>query len=121
MGRKKIFTEEQIKQNRTRQNMNNYNRILAGQTDKKRFNKSLEIIERFLLGAEKLNKSNANKITVETAKMEQLLRRAKDINLVVNIEASVSKMMTEKVVEETPMDDNKMTVIDESKLVEGEK
>jgi 23S rRNA A2030 N6-methylase RlmJ len=117
MGRKKVFTEEQIKENRTRQNIANYNRIIASQADKKRLNKSLETIERFLLGVEKLNKGSDNKITIDTSKMESLLRKAKDINLAVNIEASVRKMMTgEKV-----MEDSKMIVVDSPALVEGEK
>jgi hypothetical protein len=100
MGRPKIFTEEQIKQNRTRQNIANYNRILAAQGDKKRFTKSLDIIERYLMGVEKLNKTNDNKITVDISKLEQLLRKAKSINLAVKIEADVRKMMSEKVEED---------------------
>jgi 5'-deoxynucleotidase YfbR-like HD superfamily hydrolase len=97
MGRHKIYTDEQIKQNRALHNKANYNRILAAQSDKKRFVNSLDIIERFLDGVEKLNKVKESKITVETTKLEQLLKKAKAINMSVKIEADVRKMMSEKI------------------------
>jgi hypothetical protein len=97
MGRHKIFTEEQIKQNRALHNKANYNRILAAQSDKKRFVNSLEIIERFLDGVEKLNKVKESKITVETTKLELLVKKAKAINMSVKVEEDVRKMMAEKI------------------------
>jgi 5'-deoxynucleotidase YfbR-like HD superfamily hydrolase len=107
MGRHKIFTAEQIKQNRALHNKANYNRILAAQSDKKRFVNSLDIIERFLDGVEKLNKVKESKITIETAKLEQLLKKVKAINLAVKIEEDVRKMMSEKIAEETVKEEQK--------------
>jgi hypothetical protein len=121
MPRRKVFTEEQIKANRTRQNIANYNRILASQSDNKRFNKSIETIERYLLGVEKLNKTREFKIMIDTSKMESILRKAKQINLAIKIEADVRKIMAtesrsaesggEKV-HETALVDSKMSVAD---------
>jgi hypothetical protein len=104
MGKLKVYTEEQIKQNRSKQNKVYYNRVLAKQTDKKRFNKSLEIIERYLLGVEKLNKTNPEKITVESTKLEELLQKVKSLNLAVNIAENVNKIM-DLPAEEIPKND----------------
>jgi hypothetical protein len=96
MRRPKKLTAEQVKLNKTFQNKANYNRILAMQNDKKRFNNCCEIIERFLLGVEKLNEVNDEKITVDATKIELLLRKAKNINLNIAMENSVKKMMSDE-------------------------
>jgi hypothetical protein len=95
MGRpKKYFTPEQSKEMKNLYNKLYYNKALANQKDSKRFIKSCEIIERYLAGIEVVNKNIDEKITVDTSKIEQLLKKAKAINLAVNIENSVKNMMT---------------------------
>jgi hypothetical protein len=96
----KKFTDEELKAKITIQNQINYNRILASQSDQKRFNKSCEIIERFLLGVETLDKSNDEKITVNILKLETILRKAKTINLNIRMENSVEKIMKESLINE---------------------
>jgi hypothetical protein len=96
----KKFTDEELKAKKTIQNQINYNRILAAQSDKKRFNKSCEIIERFLLGVEVLNNHKDEKISVDTKKIEMLLRKAKAINLNIRMENSVEKIMKESLINE---------------------
>jgi endonuclease III len=124
MGRHKIFTEEQLKLNKSKQNIANYNRIIAGQTDRKRFNRTLEMLERYLLGVEKLNKTNENKIAVDINRMEQLLKKAKAINFAVKIEESVRKMMAaESVVEKSEEEEMKepsaRKIIGEGKVIDN--
>jgi hypothetical protein len=117
MGRKKIFTDEQLKVNKTLQNKANYNRIIAGQTDKKKYNRTLEMLDRYLDGVEKLNKTNEKKISVETVRLEQLLKKAKAINFAVRIEENVRKMMLEKS-EEEEVKEAKMKIVKEHAPIE---
>jgi hypothetical protein len=101
MGRpKKYYSVEQIQANKIIKNKLTYNKILASQTDKKRFNKSCDLILRYFSGVEILNKTHDDKITIETAQIEQILKKAKAINLAVNIENSVKKMIIHR--EEEP-------------------
>jgi hypothetical protein len=94
MGRpKKYYSAEEIQANKIIKNKLTYNKILASQTDKKRFIKSCDLILRYLSGVEVLNKNNDDKITIETGQIEQILKKAKAINLAVNIENSVKKMI----------------------------
>jgi hypothetical protein len=95
MGRNKKFATEELRLKKHTQNKANYNRLLALESDQKRFNKCCETIERFMCGVEKLNKINDEKITVNTARIEALLRRAKNINLNVRMENSVKMIMGE--------------------------
>jgi hypothetical protein len=89
MGRNKKFTEEELNLKKVAQNRANYNRILALESDQKRFNKCCEVIERFLLGVEALNKHKDEKISVNTMKIEMLLQKAKAINLNIQMENSL--------------------------------
>jgi endonuclease III len=119
MGRHKIFNEEQLKANKTKQNMANYNRIIAAQTDRKRFNRTLEMLERYLSGVEKLNKTNENKIAVDITRLEQLMKKAKAINFAVRIEETVRKMMLEKCEDEVKDPNMRKINEQEGKVVEN--
>jgi hypothetical protein len=110
MGRPKKLSPEQVKQNKTLQNKANYNRIIATQEDRKRFNNCCEIIERFLIGVEKVNRSSVDKISVDITKLEQLLRKAKNINLTIKMENSVNKIM-----EEPPSEAQRVLIKDQEK------
>jgi hypothetical protein len=92
MGRPRKYPLDQLKEIKTLYNKTNYNRILAIQPDLKRLNKSYDIVERYLDGVEKLNKTNERKIVVDTSKLVQLLKKANNINLNIRIEESVKKM-----------------------------
>jgi hypothetical protein len=92
MGRPTKYPLDQLKEIKTLYNKTNYNRILAIQPDLKRLTKSYGIVERYLDGVEKLNKTNERKIVVDTSKLTQLLKKANNINLNIRIEESVKKM-----------------------------
>jgi hypothetical protein len=99
MGRPKRLTKEQAEKNKIMQNKANYNRIIASQQDKKRFYNCCTTIERYLAGVEKINSTKNigdERILVDSEKLEQLLKRAKQINLNSRIYDSVSKIMSDK-------------------------
>jgi hypothetical protein len=98
MGRPRKYPLDQLKEIKTLYNKTNYNRILAIQPDLKRLTKSYGIVERYLDGVEKLNKTNDHKIVVDTSKLTQLLKTTNNINLNIRIEETVKKL---KVFQET--------------------
>jgi hypothetical protein len=98
MGRPKKLSQEQVQQNKIMQNKANYNRIIASQQDKKRFYNCCSTIERYLAGVEKINSTKNpgdERLTVDVEKLEQLLKRAKQINLNSRMFDSAFKIMQE--------------------------
>jgi hypothetical protein len=77
------------------------------------------MLERYLLGVEKLNKSNENKIAVDITRMEQLLRKAKANNFAVKVEESVRKMMAQSASELYSMAAESGVEKAEEEVVEG--